>query len=359
MGFTINTEYITGLLRLNFLPVVAVLFMGFFLVTNHKYEPTLTSFFKQMFYLLLVLLFVGNIDYSMIDKHIFSTSHVFISVVSCSLRVLLVLRLITIMSYNITGKIKKILSLPMLCHLVIMIFAFFTNWVIWYDVSGNLHTGIFGYTPHIIVGIYCIYAFYLAHLSYLKNEKTECVIIILEMLISITGVVAECIFHVRGMMLGTIALDMVFYYLHMHICKFYKDPLTGALNRASFYADLKQYETGIVAVYSIDLNGLKQINDTNGHEAGDKLLKSASDMISDCLLPGCFLYRTGGDEFVILCVSMSKRQVGQLTSNLFDIQAKGCDFAFGMHEFVTDVQATFRLADDAMYANKRNMKATK
>ena len=356
MGIEVNMNQIAGLLQFNFLPVVTILFMGFFLLTNHKYEPTLTSFFKQMFYLLVALLIFTNLDYQMTDAKTTGFGHLLVAVVACNLRVVLVLRLVTIMDYNITGKINKLLNLPMLINFMILMLTFFTDWVVWFDTAGVLHTNPLGFTPHIAVGLYFVYAMWLAYSIYCKEKKSECLIIMLEMAISIAGFLIECLLHIRGMMLGTVALAMIFYYLHMHICKFYKDPLTGTLNRASFYADLKQYATSIVAVYSIDLNGLKQANDMNGHEAGDMLLQSAAYLIQTCLFPGCFLYRTGGDEFVILCISMTKRQVQKVTANLFDIQTKGCDFAFGMHEFVTDVQTTFRMADDAMHANKRNMK---
>lgn len=354
-----SIQWMAGFLQLNFLSVVTILFMGFFLITNHKYEPTLTSFFRQMFYLLLALLFVSNLDYRMTDEGFTGSARVLVAVAACNLRVIIVLRLITIMDYNISGRIQKALSLPMLANTVVLTASFFTDLVIWYDHAGTLHTGPFGYMPHICVGIYSAYALYLAYKTYQKSTRTECCIIVMEIGISMAGVAAECLFGIRGMMTGTIALDMVFYYLYVHICKFYRDPLTGTLNRASFYADSKQYASSITAVYSIDLNGLKQMNDDNGHEAGDVLLREAACRISSCLLPGCYLYRTGGDEFVILCVAMDRRQVQKLTSNLFDVQQAGCDFAFGMHEFTKDVQATFRLADDAMYLNKKNGKAAR
>lgn len=358
-GLYMNTNQLAGLLQFNFLPVVAITFMGFFLIANHKYEPTLTLFFRQMFCLLVALAIFTNIDYYMTDQHLNGGAHLFVVVVACNLRVILVLRLVTIMDYNITGKIKKMLSLPMITNFMILLLSFFTNLVIWYDSSGVLHTNVLGFAPHVTVGLYFMYAIQLAYKIYQKEKKTECMIIMLEVGISVAGFLTECLLHVRGMMLGTVALAMIFYYLHMHICKFYKDPLTGTLNRASFYADLKQYATSIVAIYSIDLNGLKHANDSNGHAAGDELLKSTAHFISTCLLPGCFLYRTGGDEFVILCISMTKRQVQKVTANLFDIQQKGCDFAFGMHEFTSDAQTTFRMADDAMYTNKRNMKGAR
>ena len=350
---------VADLIQLNFLSVVATLFMGFFLAVNKKYEPVLTSFFRPMFYFLIILICVDNIDYKMLDEHLTSAAHTLFAVVGYNVRILILLRLVTIMDYNVTGRMHKWLSLPMIINFGILLLSFHTQLVFWYDAAGNTHRGIFGYSTHVTMICYMIYAAYLAYISYEKGSKTESMIIVIEGVLGIIGTLVELVYSIRGILAGVIALDMVFYYLHLHICKFYRDPLTGALNRASFYADLKQYAGRITAIYSIDLNGLKETNDTHGHEAGDRLLKTATVSLSDCLVQGCYLYRTGGDEFVILCISASRHQIQRLTAKLFNAQTSGCDFAFGMHEFIKDSQTTFKLADDAMYANKRNMKAAR
>ena len=354
-----NTIFFTELIQLNFLSVVATLFMGFFLVVNKKYEPVLTSFFKPIFYFLIILIIVDNIDYNMYDGHIPATGHTLVTFIGYNIRVLILLRLVTIMDYNITGHVRKALSIPLIINFVILLLSFNTHMVFWFDDTGEFQRGPLGYSPHITMMVYLIYALNLARTSYKKGSKAEAILVIMESVLAVLGTIIEVVFPIRGILAGVIALNMLFYYLHLHICKFYKDPLTGALNRASFYADLKQYEGNITAIYSIDLNGLKTANDTYGHEAGDTLLKTATENLQQCMLPQCYLYRTGGDEFVILCIGLGKHQIQKLTAKLFDCQSNGCDFAFGMHEFTKDSQTTFRMADDAMYSNKRNMKAAR
>lgn len=354
-----DMEFVAELIQLNFLSVVATLFMGFFLVINKKYEPVLTSFFRPMFYFLIVLIIVDNIDYNMYDGHIPAMAHTLVAFIGYNMRILILLRIVTIMDYNITGHVRKSLSIPLIINFFILLLSFKTHLVFWYDNTGAFQRGPLGYSTHITMIAYLLYALNLAQVSYKKGSKAEAILIIMESMLAVLGTIIEVLFPIRGILAGVIALSMVFYYLHLHICKFYKDPLTGALNRASFYADLKQYEGNITAIYSIDLNGLKTANDTYGHETGDKLLKDATESLQQCMLPQCYLYRTGGDEFVILCIGLGKHQVQKLTAKLFDCQSNGCDFAFGMHEFTKDLQTTFRMADDAMYTNKRNMKAAR
>lgn len=83
------------------------------------------------------------------------------------------------------------------------------------------------------------------------------------------------------------------------------DKLTSFYNRNRFMQDVVEFE-GLqqsAGVIYLDINGLKEINDSFGHASGDKLIKECADIIrSTCTSP--YLYRIGGDEFVViyLCI---------------------------------------------------------
>ncbi|MCR5090912.1 MAG: sensor domain-containing diguanylate cyclase [Oscillospiraceae bacterium] len=82
------------------------------------------------------------------------------------------------------------------------------------------------------------------------------------------------------------------------------DELTGLLNRRAYEEDI--YEKNDVPVkdcfvsMSLDVNGLKAVNDTLGHAAGDELLVGASQCMKKSLGPYGKIYRTGGDEFIAI-----------------------------------------------------------
>ena len=98
------------------------------------------------------------------------------------------------------------------------------------------------------------------------------------------------------------------------------DPLTGISNRHAYIEALQDMskEEALpedLVVYSIDINGLKKINDTLGHSAGDELICGAADCITTVFNKYGKVYRTGGDEFiVIVCVDIS--QIYSLTAQL-------------------------------------------
>ena len=83
------------------------------------------------------------------------------------------------------------------------------------------------------------------------------------------------------------------------------DALTGVLSRTAYSRVIEAYGTAEalpegLAAFTIDINGLKKINDGIGHKAGDEMICGAADCIVKALNASGSCYRTGGDEFVVL-----------------------------------------------------------
>ena len=101
------------------------------------------------------------------------------------------------------------------------------------------------------------------------------------------------------------------------------DNLTGIPNRAVFFARLEELSAREVgtgpdgaarrtAVLYLDLDGFKQVNDTQGHGAGDELLRLASDRITSCVRPDDLVARLGGDEFAVVCTDLAAPEEAEL-----------------------------------------------
>ncbi len=100
------------------------------------------------------------------------------------------------------------------------------------------------------------------------------------------------------------------------------DELTGLYNRRGFYTLAehrlrlaKQQEIGLLLLYA-DMDNLKEINDTLGHEEGDKLLKEAANILKSTYRDSDIVARIGGDEFVVFPVGTTEDHIGMLTSRL-------------------------------------------
>ncbi len=81
------------------------------------------------------------------------------------------------------------------------------------------------------------------------------------------------------------------------------DPLTGLFNRTYFDTELDRLirsRSFPVSIVMADVDGLKKVNDTMGHAAGDRMLKTAATVLSDAFRSEDVLARIGGDEFAVL-----------------------------------------------------------
>lgn len=91
------------------------------------------------------------------------------------------------------------------------------------------------------------------------------------------------------------------------------DPLTGLPNRILLYdrisheIDNASRKGKTMAIMFLDIDGFKRINDSYGHEAGDKLLQSFASRIVKCLRQNDTVARLGGDEFVVVLPEMDNR----------------------------------------------------
>jgi len=110
----------------------------------------------------------------------------------------------------------------------------------------------------------------------------------------------------------------------------YTDQLTGFGNRYAMNEDVEHMAEGeSIGVIFCDVTGLKQVNDTQGHVAGDKLILSACDSLRR-VFAGYKLFRIGGDEFLVLCPGIEETDLKEKTEALKnDLQAHSIAMAIG------------------------------
>lgn len=97
------------------------------------------------------------------------------------------------------------------------------------------------------------------------------------------------------------------------------DILTGLYNRYSFEEKIKElnYEKYLpLGIIMGDVNGLKLINDTFGHLEGDNLLKNISKILKEICHPKGYVFRWGGDEFIILIPNCGEAQCEQIIKDI-------------------------------------------
>lgn len=152
-----------------------------------------------------------------------------------------------------------------------------------------------------------------------------------------------------------------------------RDGMTGILNRSSVinYAKDFLHSEGRIdshALFVIDIDNFKRINDTNGHQAGDRFLTKIAHTIRDCFRDSDLIGRVGGDEFMVLMKHVPNirvvRQKGQallaalqtVCEEFSHLEVSG---SIGVSLYDQDgesFESLYEKADQAMYFSKRNGK---
>lgn len=177
---------------------------------------------------------------------------------------------------------------------------------------------------------------------------------------------------VLGLNVGVpFGIHMLVHSLHTDLRNSDRDPLTGLLNRRSFYNTVHEHvvakqEVNIaVNVTMVDLDKFKRLNDSRGHAVGDAALVGVAAVLAQCSGPGAVLGRLGGEEFVIADLGAASRHV----STAERIRAGIAALPFGITGSVGVCSATIaagvevghpeflerliHVADAAMYRAKR------
>lgn len=155
----------------------------------------------------------------------------------------------------------------------------------------------------------------------------------------------------------------------------YMDSHTGARNKTAYMDAVERIENNMktqnftYAVVVMDINGLKLVNDKNGHEYGDMLIMDAVKIMKHTF-EGCEVYRIGGDEFVVILEDGQAEACYKFIQKLEEQMEKfnainhkyenGLQIAKGAAIYEKEVDYeycdVFRRADQAMYENKSYMK---
>ena len=173
-----------------------------------------------------------------------------------------------------------------------------------------------------------------------------------------------------------IAADMSIGWARLHDNLQYeasRDPLTGAFNRRAFFERIdeelgrSQRKSLPLSLAFIDLDNFKHINDSQGHEKGDEVLKAVASTLSPHLRAGDALGRLGGDEFAILLHETNQEQVKPVMNRLAralkespSLANTGISFSIGVATSnprrSISADELMAIADQAMYEIKHSTK---
>lgn len=148
-----------------------------------------------------------------------------------------------------------------------------------------------------------------------------------------------------------------------------RDRATGVFNRNKCNEVIRFRKDAKSTIIVFDVNNLKYINDTFGHEAGDTVLKAFAGIMRSCIPAGNFLGRSGGDEFIAIIHNNDVNRIGHIiediycqideynrTNNKEYKLSVASGYALSTETENKTYREMLRLADKRMYENKRAMK---
>lgn len=149
----------------------------------------------------------------------------------------------------------------------------------------------------------------------------------------------------------------------------YHDQLTGLYNRRFFEEELKRLDVSRnlpISIIMADVNGLKLINDSFGHDAGDEHLRNIANIMKEGCRQDDIIARLSGDEFIIILPRTTEREAKGIIERLIklskhekfadeNILSMDLSIAFGLgikYTEETDMKDVLKMAEDRMYAQK-------
>ncbi|MGM9526183.1 MAG: diguanylate cyclase domain-containing protein [Peptococcaceae bacterium] len=280
------------------------------------------------------------------------------------------------------GKWQRPVLFLLLVNAVLEIISAFTGWIYYVDAENYYHHGplYFIYVVVFCLAIaYVLFGFLVYGKNFNRQNRTSLYAI---MLLVCLGVGLQ---EGLGSNMRTVCFSLAVgsVLLFIHYSEFLQlkndndmsyqkkllatDNLTGLQSRYAYTEMLNAYKNQDVfpenlVAFVIDINGLKTVNDTLGHEAGDEMIQGAAACIAQVLGKYGACFRTGGDEFVAI-LRMDKGQIAEAQQALRDAAASWNGHTVEVLSFSTgyaiaaehpglSIEQIVHAADQMMYANK-------
>lgn len=344
----------------NFTALIILVFMSVFLMINSIFSKKINSTFGLSILLTAVDVAVSCAEKWTAGYNCPPSICIFFCSMGYTVRPMIVYLFLklSLRNYDTSRRIRILMITPMLLNVFAVFSAFFTDIVYTYNSSNEFVRGPLGYFTHVISLIYMIALMVLTVKRFCSRDYSEGLTIFLILTINIVAMIAESIVGIYGTTRAAYAMSIVFYYLFFSVESFKRDPLTNTLNRRCFYTDSEKHKDELTAVISIDLNDLKTINDTMGLAKGDEAICTTVKAIDKAVPKCCSLYRTGGDEFMILCTKTQQSDVKQLISDIRS-ELESTPYTCAIGAAYTNEKSFDSLcaeADSEMYKDKQRYK---
>ena len=285
------------------------------IMVHLKDNETISRRVKKEIFIIAGLIFIGCVCeffglYLNGTSSKFSTIHGIIKAIE-----LTIAPVIPILYTKIVGlknaNIKKqvIILICLIINGICEFISVFTPFIFWID-ENNIYRHAFFYSFYTIMYSAGIIFFIIELLKYTRKYQSKNIVTLISILVFlISGFLIKVLneeINTDWLVVTIALLQFIIYYSDLALKV---DPMTTLLNRKSYENRLKKIDY-MTAVIILDANNFKEINDNNGHQCGDEILKIIARTILKAYGKYAHCYRIGGDEF---CVILKRGKLEEIT----------------------------------------------
>ena len=250
--------------------------------------------------------------------------------------------------------------IPLLVSVPVLYTSQWTRLVCWFTQENSWVGGTLRWWPYALFAYYLVVFMVQNIRRFRSHTGGERGFLIYLWVAATAGVLLYLLLGTSMDYSSIFASCLLLYYLFLYIHSAKVDPLTGLMNRQCYYRELGDPGGDkACAVVSVDMNELKWLNDTLGHDAGDAGLVAVAKCLQLGDLRNKDVYRVGGDEFLILYYDLTPEQVLADVEVMRTGLAKTqyvCAFGAAFPGEKYDLEHMAVEADAAMYADKARLK---
>ena len=346
------TAVFARMLRTHFITIVLIVVFGVKLYNQKKAKNAELRYFWMTLiccFLLVIEDAVEAIAASDPDLRLLRTT---MSVIGYVLRPTAVLGLLLVICPQ--DKRTWRVWIPNLVNLAVFLTAFFSPIAFSFDQDYAFTRGPLGGCVIVVAFLYMVQILILSWRRFYDRKRSERWILILCAASCIVGTIIDM--AEGGSRLNeSLMVSCVFFNLFLCSHDNRLDPLTDLENRFAFCDDMRHQQKDITAIASLDMNGLKRINDTQGHAEGDKALAAIGRCLNGINNRNTAAYRIGGDEFAILFFKQGEDSVRRTVLQACEaVKQAGFSLSAGyaMREGSERVEDALIRSDRSMYADK-------
>lgn len=227
--------------------------------------------------------------------------------------------------YKNERRIKRIsmpLSIPVLFNAVLAVLSPYKELLFHIDSNNSFQRGELFHVMCVINYSYFVVTFIKLIRRKNRLDRNQFIALVTFAIPPFLAAIFQIMFYGISVIWVSMALSMLFVFVHIQNNQLYTDYLTRVYNRRQLdnylYQKIKHrvHNTKYLAGIMIDVNSFKQINDLYGHTAGDNALICVADILKRSFRKNDFIARYGGDEFVVIVEISEKAELTGMINRL-------------------------------------------